>query len=286
MRDIAAHFGFQFLVAETENLSIILLIIKRFGAISKLLAVSYLQIGHQFTEVSDCVPGIDIEYLFTINVGILPFAVLQEKKNSFQKRSYICIAPGADRFLNCLLRFVRFSDLLYAADQILHEAEPGHVLRLQMGKLFRQIVRIHITVGRNQDFLPVALFDQRQKTAPLVLDPDSIEILRFGPKYYHDLRGIERSKDVWLVCSPELILQRDTGKEDLEAFLYKLVIQIVGKDAVPSSSSVIVRFLVADEDVERFLFLRYGKDPLLDIVDRFRFFLIQLPLISVRVLKR
>ena len=78
-----------------------------------------------------------------------------------------------------------------------------------MRKLFRKVVRIHVAVGGNENLFTTALLYKGKVTAPLVLDPDCIKILRFGTKDDHDLRTVQRSKDVRLVCRAEFILQRD-----------------------------------------------------------------------------
>ena len=109
-------------------------------------------------------------------------------------------------------------------------------------------------------------------------------MLRFRSEHDHDLGGIERCENVRLVSSAEFIFQRNPSEEDLEALLFQLVIKIIGKHAVRRSATIVIRFLVADKNVERFLFLRNGEDALLNIVDRLCFFYVELALISVSVL--
>ena len=99
--------------------------------------------------------------------------------------------------------------LLDSPNKILHEAELTHILRLQVGEFLRQVVGIHIAIGRDQNLFSAALFYQGQIPAPLILHPDCIEILRLGSERDHHFRGIKRRKDIRLIGNAKLILQRD-----------------------------------------------------------------------------
>ena len=131
MGNIAAHFGFEFLITETNHFSVVFSIVKGLGTIRQLLAGSNLQISHQLAEVCLCVLGIYIEDFFTINVSVLPFSVFEKKIRSFQKGSNIRVAAANDNgLLDRCFRFVGYCNLLYSTYQILHEAEFRHILRL------------------------------------------------------------------------------------------------------------------------------------------------------------
>ena len=154
-----------------------------------------------------------------------------------------------------------------------------------MGKLLRQIVRIHIAVSGNKDLLAAAQLHKGKEATPLVLDPDGIEILRLSPENYHNLCAVECSKDVRFVCRPELVLQRDAGEEDLEALVRQLVVEIIRKNGILSAPPSYVGLFVTDEHIERLFFLRYCKYSFLDFVDGSCFFLVDCTLIPVSVLQ-
>ena len=64
------------------------------------------------------------------------------------------------------------------------------------------------------------------------------------------------------------------------------MVKIVCQNGILCTATVRIRFLVTDEDVKRFFFLRDSEDAFLDLVDRVRFFLIDCTLIPIRVLQR
>ena len=79
--------------------------------------------------------------------------------------------------------------LLHPAQQVLHEADFAHVLTLQHRQFFRQVVRIHIPIARNQ--LPlVVVLHQRQIAAPLVFHPHGVKVLRTAADNDHHLRAV------------------------------------------------------------------------------------------------
>ena len=79
--------------------------------------------------------------------------------------------------------------LLNPAQQVLHEADFAHVLALQHRQFFRQVVRIHIPIARNQQPLVVVLH-QRQIAAPLVFHPHGVKVLRTAADNDHHLRAV------------------------------------------------------------------------------------------------
>ena len=175
-------------------------------------------------------------------------------------------------------------DLFDTADEILHEAELGHILRLQVREFFRQVVGIHILIGGDEHFL-LALLNQRKIAAPFVFHPNCVEIFRLRAERDHDLGRVQRGENVRFVGRAELVFEGDARKEDLKALLRELVIEVVSQNRVGSSSAVAVRFFVTNEDVKRLFLLRNGEDALLNLVDRFGFFLINRLLITVSILQ-
>ena len=257
--------------------------VKRLGAVRQFLLPMHLQLRHQLAEICLRTLRVGIQYSFTVFVRALPVPVLQEHKRPLEQRGDIG-AGGVHlrRFFDDGVRLVRFRQLLDATDQILHKAQLGHILRLQMGKFLRQIVRIHIPIGRDQHFLrPV--FNQRQISAPLIFHPYGIKIFRSSPQHHHHLCAVQRGEYVRLIGCPQLILQRDAGEEHLEALLRQLVVQVVGQHAVRRPTAVVVRLLVADEHVEGFFLAGYFQNPFLNVVDSFGLRFIDRPLGAVRV---
>ena len=227
MCNIAAHFGFQLIITEAKDFAVVFSVVKGICAIRQLLAAPDLQVSHQLAEICLSILGIDIKHLFAIYVRVLPFSVLKEQECSFKQRHYVGVA-GADydRFFYRRFLFVRFCNLFNTSNQILHKAELGHILRLQVRKFFRQIIRIHIFIGRDEHFL-CTVFDEGKVSAPLVLNPNGIEILRFSAKNNHHLCAVESSENIRFISRAELIFKSDTSKEDFKALLGKLMIQII-----------------------------------------------------------
>lgn len=173
-----------------------------------------------------------------------------------------------------------------ATDQILHEADLGHIVGLQDAELFRQVVGVHILIaGKKQ--LATILAHHSKEAAPLVLDPDSVEILRLGADGDHDLGAVQSGKDIRLVFRAGLVLQGNPGEEDTVALLRELVVDFLGVDAVTGALlGLVVRLLVADKDVERFLVLRSSKNTALHLRNPGRILLILPPGDAVGVFQR
>ena len=153
-----------------------------------------------------------------------------------------------------------------------------------MRKLLRQIVGVHVLIGRDEHLFAAAGFDEREIPAPLIFHPHGVEVLRSRAEDDHDFGAIERRENVRLIRRAELILERDARKKDLEALLRELVVEVVGKNAVRRAASTRVRLLVADEHVKRLFLLRDGEDALLNFVDRAGFFLVELALREIGIL--
>ena len=178
-----------------------------------------------------------------------------------------------DRFLGSLLRLARVDHFFDAADQILHEADLAHIIALQHRQCLRQVVRVHIAVARQKQLASV-LFHHGQESAPFVLDPNGVKMLRLRADHDHDLRGVQRRKDIRLIFRARLILQCDAREEHAIALLGQLVIDLLRHQAVVRALAVLAGLLVAKEDVERPFILRRGKDAALHLGDLCRVLLI------------
>lgn len=102
--------------------------------------------------------------------------------------------------------------------------------------------------------LVLVLGHQFQKPGPLVFYPHGVEILEVRAKHQHNLGGVQRGEDVWLVLRSQFILQGDTREERPVAFFGQGIIHILGDNTVDGTTPAFVCLFVADEDVVGFLF--------------------------------
>ena len=135
----------------------------------------------------------------------------------------------------------------------------------------------------NQDLLTAAVLDQRQVSAPLVLDPDGVEVLRLGADDNHDFGGIQSSENVWLEGDAELVLEGNAAEEDFEAIPRQLLIEVVCEDAVYGSRAAGIRLLVTDEYIEGLFFRRDVENSLLDVINGLRLVFVNGALVGIRV---
>ena len=155
-----------------------------------------------------------------------------------------------DRLLDSLLRLACVEHLFDAANQVLHEADLAHVLTLQHAEFFRHIIRVHVAVAGDEQAAAVGAHE-RQIPAPLVFDPDGVQIFRLRADHDHDLRRVQGGEDIRLVFLTEFVFQRDAREEDLIASVGELIVNILRKCGILCPFAVLVRFLVADEHVKR-----------------------------------
>ena len=213
-----------------------------------------------------------IEYLLKELIRLAPLAVLQRHIAALEQGLHVAAAlvmyhDGLfDRFFRSLLRLARVDHLFDAPDQILHKADLAHVVALQHRQCLRQIIRIHVPVARQEQLAPI-LFHHGQESAPFVLDPNGVKMLRLRADHDHDLRGVQRRKDIRLIFRARLILQRDAREEYAVALLGQLVIDLLRHQTVARALPVLTGLLVAEEDVKRLLVLRRGKNAALHLGD-------------------
>ena len=184
---ITCKGGFQLFIGKTPNLLIVVPAVKRILAVFKIALLAATQFCHELTEIGFGAFGVDIQHFFAVFVGRIPVAVLQEHKCTFQKRRSIGISTADYRFFDngCFWR-VCLSNLLNAADEILHKTEFRHILRLQMRKFLRQVIRIHVAVCGNENLLG-SVFNKRKITAPFIFHPYGIEVFLSCAEHDHDL---------------------------------------------------------------------------------------------------
>ena len=231
---------------------------------------------------------VKVQCLFKELIGLSPLVIDERHVAALNQSGQVRIhhrRGGRGGLLDNNLRLfgllLRAQHLLNAAQQILHEADFAHILALQVGKLLRQIIRIHAAIAGNQQTLAV-IFHQREIAAPFVLDPDGVEIFRLAADDHHHLRRVERRKNIRLVLLTELILQRDAAEKHLVALFSQTIIDLLRPLGIAGALTVFVRLLVADEDVIG-LFVRGNRENvLLNISDLRRLFFIQTAALRVR----
>ena len=156
--------------------------------------------------------------------------------------------------------------LLNAPHQILDRAHFAHVLGLEFGKLLGHIIGIDALVAGNQvlGFVPC---HELEIAAPLVLDPHSVIVFIIRAKGQHDFGGVQSGEDIRLIFLPQLVFQGNAGEEDTVALLRQGIVNILGNDAVHGALTVLVRLLIADENVIRLLLAGNLDDALADFLD-------------------
>ena len=183
-------------------------------------------------------------------------SVFEEHKGTFQQRR--CVAVFLLLHHNGLpdsfLCFTCVKYLIHAAREVLNKADLAHVIRLQYGQRFRQIVRVHIAIAREKELRPI-LSHQREEAAPFILDPDGIDVFSGGGHDDHDFCGIERREDIRLVFGSRLFLQCDARKEHSQPLLGELIVDLLRHQTVARADAVVFGFFIAYKDVERFFVL-------------------------------
>ena len=281
----ARQLRLQRLVGEAQGLLVMAVGRKGPGLPGQVGLAAHMQLGHQLAQIGAGVLEVQVQRLLAELVRLAPLAVLQSHERPPQQglhvgRCAIALHHHGGRGLRGL-RPGQFAD---AVDQILHEAQLAHVLGLQVTEFLRQVVGIHVPVGRDEGLVRPGA-DQRKEAAPLVLHPHGVEVLRLGAQHHHDLCAVQRGEDVRLVLLAQLVLQGDAAEEYLEALPGQLVVQVVGQHAVGGALTLGVRLLVADEHIEGLFLPGDGQDALLDAVDHPGLFLIDGPLHAVGVLQ-
>ena len=200
--------------------------------------VGALCIRQRQTEKRLGVLRIHGENLVVKTFSFVPCAIFQCLLAALQERSHI--RPATLLNDNCFLDgfgFFLAHDLFHAADKILHGADLAHVLSGQFGKLLGHVIGVHVLEHRDQGlFLPRG--DQLQKAAPLVLDPDGVEVFVVRADHQHHFRAVQGREDVRLVLRAELVLQRDPGEEHAVALVGQFFIDVLCDHAVQGAVAV------------------------------------------------
>ena len=187
-----------------------------------------------------------------------------------------------DCFLCRLLRLSGIHDLFDAANEVLNKTNFAHILTLQHAEFFGHVIRIHIAVAGDEQTAAVGAHE-RQIPAPLVFDPDGVQIFRLRADHNHDLGRVQGSKDIRLVFLPELVFQRDAREEDLIARVGELVVNILRQRGILCPLAVLVRLFITDEHVKRRFLLRDRQNVFLQAGNALRLFFVQAPCHAVGI---
>ena len=144
---------FKFITSKLQCLLIIPATVKR-SPFFQIVAFFDFQLRHQLAEICLCVFGVDIKRFFAVFVRTAPVAVLKEYKRALYKGICRRVAGGNGRgglsFWSSRLRLVLDNDLLDTPHNVIDKADLAHVLRLQVGKLLRKLVGVHVLVAGNE----------------------------------------------------------------------------------------------------------------------------------------
>ena len=232
-------------------------------------------VDHAQHEVKLGILRVEVQRFLAVIPRFVPIVLEHQDRNALPhlRNIRIRIRPGRAGRRGGGISFSGVHDLHDTAKDVLDEPDLSHVLALEHGKFLRDVVGVHVPVAGDEEFRGVLLHD-REEAAPFVLHPDGLEVFLLRADHEHDFRGVERGEDVGFILLAELVLERDTGEEDLQALIRELVVDVLGEGGVLRARAAVGRFLVADEDVVG-LFLRgNAEDVLLDLGDAGRLLLI------------
>ena len=212
---------------------------------------------------------IQVQRFLKESIRLFPVSVLQ-RHIAPVKLGALAVISGSHYLLNHLLHRgagVGFGqELLDASHQILDCTHLAHVLSLEFCKLLRHIIGIDALVAGNQvlGFVPC---HELEIAAPLVFDPHGVIVFIIRAEGQHDFGRVQSGEDIRLVFLPQLVFQGNAGEEDTVALLRQGIVNILGNDAVHGALTVLVRLLIADENVIRLLFAGNLDDALADFLN-------------------
>ena len=224
-----------------------------------------------FTDVCRGAVGIQVQRFLKESIRLFPIPIFQ-RHIAPVKLGTLAVISGSHYLLNHLLHrgagVGSGQKLLDASHQILDCSHLAHVLSLEFSKLLRHIIGIDALVAGNQvlGFVPC---HKLEIAAPLILDPHGVIVFIIRTEGQHDFGRVQSSEDIRLVFLPQLVFQCNAGEEDTVALFRQGIVNILGNDAVHGALTVLVRLLVADENVIRLLFAGNLDDALADFFNLF-----------------
>ena len=245
--------------------------VKGIPTVGQCGSLAHLPFCHELSQIGFCTVGIQVQCFFKEAVRLFPVPILQ-RHIAPVKLGTLAVISGSHYLLNHLLHrgagVGSGQKLLDASHQILDCSHLAHVLSLELGKLLRHIIGIDALVAGNQvlGFVPC---HELEIAAPLVFDPHGVIVFIIRAEGQHDFGGVQSGEDIRLVFLPQLVLQCNAGEEDTVALLRQGIVNILGNDAVHSALTVLVRLLIADENVIRLLLAGNLDDALADFLNLF-----------------
>ena len=225
----------------------------------------YFTLQKRFVVVNNAALHVLIKHFFAIFRRRFAVTIVNEHDNAAdQVFKHIAFCCNSGRFSTFRL-FILFTENFFdSVKNVLNEADLAHILGLEKGKFFRQIIGIHVPVTGNNEAGAV-FFLQREEAAPLIFHPHRIEIFRFRSDDQHHFCGIERGKNVRFVLLTQLGFQRDTGKKYFVSRIGQLVINVLRDGGIFRPRAAVGGLFVADKNIKR-LFLRGNfQDVFLDL---------------------
>ena len=131
---VALQRSLKFFIRKAQCLGIVSAAFNGLRLILQIAFLSDLQFGHQLADISPGILEVLIQRLLAEIIGFLPLAILQRHESTAKQRLQIGFHGGIhDDGRHGLLSCSRFfipGNLFDAPDQILHEAQFAHILRL------------------------------------------------------------------------------------------------------------------------------------------------------------
>ena len=178
-----------------------------------LLRVPALIFHEEHSQICLAAFGVHIQRTVEKVGSILPLFVFKSHIAAVKQRLHVGPAAALLYDNGLLVRLmldffgsVCREHLVDAADKLLNKADFAHVIAHQHRKLLRQVIWVHVPVAGNEQ-LSLVLAHHGKKTAPLVLDPDGVEVFTAGANSHHDLCRVERGEYVRLILCAGYIFQ-------------------------------------------------------------------------------
>ena len=131
---VALQRSLKLFIRKAQCLGVVSAAFNGLGLILQVAFLSDLQFGHQLADISPGILEVLIQRLLAEIIGFFPLAILQRHESTAKQRLHIGFHrgihdDGRHGLLSCS-RLIIPGNLLDAPDQILHEAQFAHILRL------------------------------------------------------------------------------------------------------------------------------------------------------------
>ena len=252
MGDIAVQLRFGFDVAIAHGFFEIVTSVKGHRPVGEVAPPVSVKLRHQEADIRVGAFGVAVQHPVKAIPRPVPLAFLQRQPAvSEQHRSVSVVRLTGIRFCDRLLRLFPAEKLMDVADQLLHKAAFFHVVGLKEVQLLGHFDGVHAPAAWQQALGAIPAH-QFKEAAPLVFDPNGVEIVGLAADDDHDPRRVERRENIRLLRRASLIRQGDSRVEDAVARPRQLIINLLRVKAVAGALfCFVVRFLAADEHIIR-----------------------------------